>query len=178
MMATAGRDMPRQDGAQQSKMGQPSKDRWIPWVFVAFFVVVVSMNGVMTYFAFDTWTGLTVTNAYERGLRHNDEIAEARAQAALGWVAELEFSQTGDTNGRMLLTLSDQWGTGLEQAAVRARLIRPTHEGYDFETDLVPAGPGQYAAEIDFPLAGQWSVEIRADHERGTYRLDDRLFLR
>ena len=178
MMTMTGPELPRQDTVQGSGKNPPGKDRWIPWVFVAFFGVVFSMNGVMAYLAFNTWTGLAVTNSYERGLRHNDEIAEARAQAEMGWSAELEFSQTGDTDGRMVLALSDQWGNSLERAFVRARLIRPTHEGFDFETDLVSTGAGRYAAEIDFPLPGQWTVEVRANHERGTYRLDDRLYLR
>lgn len=155
-----------------------NRDGWIPWAFVGFFAVVVVVNGVMIFVALRTWTGMSTQGAYERGLHFNDLVAEARAQEELGWTVTLDFAQTGADTGHLELALEDAWGNGLERAVVRAWLVRPSHEGDDFEADLTYAGFGVYAAEIRFPLRGVWDVRVQADHERGTYRLRERIYLR
>ena len=36
---------------------------WIPWLFVAFFVLIIAVNGVMVWFALECWTGLASNQA-------------------------------------------------------------------------------------------------------------------
>ena len=31
--------------------------RWIPWMFVLFFVVIFAVNGTMVWYALESWTG-------------------------------------------------------------------------------------------------------------------------
>ncbi|MFW5680782.1 MAG: FixH family protein, partial [Pseudomonadota bacterium] len=67
-------------------MTEPArKSRWIPWAFVAFFGVVFLVNGVMVYFAVTTFAGVERRDAFKRAQSYNEVLAEARAQAALGW---------------------------------------------------------------------------------------------
>ncbi len=154
------------------------RDRWIPWVFVAGFLVVLAVNGTMIYVAFATWTGVTTTDAYQRGLAHNARLAEAEAQRQLGWDVEYEFVQTGPGRGRVELVLTDRHGTLLDRAAVSARFVRPVAAGHDIEVTLDHLGLGRYAAEVELPLRGQWEIRFLAEDEHGRYRRSERVMLR
>ena len=155
-------------------------DRWIPWMFVAFFGVVVLVNSIMIWVAFSTWTGISGenTNSYRQGLAYNERLAQVEAQEALGWRAEATFEPTGPAAGALHFGLRDDAGGPLQGASVMAMLLRPTHPGHDFPVAMPAAGsPGTYSADIAFPLPGQWDIRITADHPNGTYRLSTRVFV-
>lgn len=130
---------------------------WVPWAFVGGFVVVLVANGALVYFAFDSWTGVATEDAYAKGLAYNEEIGDARAQESRGWRVTLDFTSDGPQRGKLDLDLKDRFGTPITGARVAARLVRPTHEGHDLEVELTERGGGRYAAELELPLAGQWS---------------------
>ena len=48
-----------------------ARGSWIPWAFVLFFVVITAVNGVMIWYALESWTGLSSGEAYDDGLRYN-----------------------------------------------------------------------------------------------------------
>ena len=157
-----------------------SGSRWIPWVFVAFFGVVVAVNATMIFFAIDSWTGLgdETRNSYQQGLRYNDNLAEQDVQRALGWEVGHGFDRTEPGNAHVWMELEDAYGNRLSRAVVSARIVRPTHSGHDFTVDLPHVGQGRYAADVAFPLAGQWEVRLTAEDSAGTYRLWDRVIVR
>ena len=155
-------------------------DGWIPWTFFAFFGVVVLVNGTMIWIAISTWTGISGENAnsYRQGLTYNDRLADVRAQDALGWTADLLFERGDPAQGRLSLVIADDDEAPLHNAQVTASLLRPTHPGHDFAVPLLSTeAPGTYSAEIAFPLPGQWDLRVTAEHEQGTYRLSQRLFV-
>ena len=156
------------------------RSAWIPWAFVGFFVVVFAVNGTMVYFAATSWTGMYGDGGskYRQGLEYNQMLAEVAAQAAMGWQVDHGFERTEPGHGRLSMTLQDAHGNLLTDAVVQAELIRPTHSGTDFEVPLAHAGQGRYQVDIRFPHAGQWLVDLTADHARGTYRLTDRVIVR
>jgi nitrogen fixation protein FixH len=155
------------------------KDAWIPWAFVGFFAVVLLVNGIMIFVAFDSWTGIGRENAnsYQQGLSYNDRLAAVEAQEALGWQADLGFEELADGRGRLVLALADRRGNPLEGATVAATLARPTDAAGDFVVALGDVGIGRYGADIAFPARGQWDVRVLAEHPRGVYRLSGRVFL-
>ena len=75
----------------RAMVGPASRDRWIPWAFVAFFGVVLAVNAVMIWVAFVTWPGLETTSAYQKGLAYNRTLAASQAQEALGWRVDVEW---------------------------------------------------------------------------------------
>jgi nitrogen fixation protein FixH len=154
------------------------QDRWIPWSFVGFFVVLIAVNGVMVTFALDTWPGMESANAYEDGLAYNKTLDEARRQEAMGWHYGFAFSQPGALDAHIEVSLRDRDGTALSQAMVTARLVRPTSEGHDFEVELPGDGSGRFAADVALPLPGLWEVRVAAAHPTGAYRHIERIFLR
>lgn len=153
-------------------------DRWIPWSFVAFFVVVLVANGSMIVAAFSSWPGLETASAYQRGLAYNRTLAAAKEQAALGWKVDFVFTQDGRRRGVAQIDLADRFGSRLRDAEVRAQFVRPTNEGSDLRVDLAHQNGGRYQAEVELPLEGQWDVRIVASSNGQVYRLSERIVLR
>lgn len=148
---------------------------WIPRGFFIFFLVVFGANGIMLYFALDSWTGLSTENAFQQGLNYNDRIAERDHQAALGW--QVSFDAVPDRPGHVVfdMRVDDDRGVPITAAAVAVSLTRPTHEGYDTTATLTHMGGGNYVGEADLSLPGQWQVELVIDEPRGRYRHSERV---
>ena len=148
-------------------------DRWIPWTFFLFFGVIITVNGIMIGFALDSWTGLAVDNSYRRGLEYNKQLDARAAQDALGWTVAFDAQANGDRAVSMIVQLTDRHDTEMNDATVTARLVRPTHEGFDSETVFDFTRNGRYAANFTFPMAGQWDIHLlvtRADQEHRSAR--------
>lgn len=154
------------------------RDRWIPWLFVGLFGVVLAANGTLAYVATSSFSGLQTEEHYRKGLAYNRVIEAERRQAALGWSVSLDFSQSGARNGRLAVRVLDSAGTPLDDATVSARLVRPTQSGYDMNVTLNPAGAGSYEAELKLPLRGQWDIQTQIEHRSGTYRTAERIVTR
>ncbi len=153
------------------------RGRWIPWAFVGFFLVVVAANAIMIGIGIVTWPGLETENAYQRGLVYNRALEALEAQAALGWQVGFDFTQDGERQGTLTVTLEDRFGNLLQQADVRAEFVRPTHAGSDFALDLEHEYGGRYTARVELPLAGQWDVYVTATDRGRTFRLHRRIFV-
>jgi len=151
---------------------------WIPWCFVAFFVVVLGVNGTMIAIALGSWTGLVAEGGYDKGLAYNRNIEAARAQAALGWTGELDAAAVGAGEGRVALRLADDTGRGLEGAAVTVSFERPTHEGVDFTVALRPRGDGLYRTRFELPLEGLWKLHVKALRGEDRFVMSERVVLR
>ncbi len=150
---------------------------WIPRSFFIFFAVVFGANGIMLFFALDSWTGLSTENAFQEGLAYNDRIAERDRQAALGW--QVSFDAVPDRPGHVVfdIRVDDDRGVPVTTAAVTVSLTRPTHEGYDSTATLTHMGGGRYGGEADLSLPGQWDVELTIQEPRGRYRQSERVFV-
>lgn len=145
--------------------------RILAW-FVGFFLVVFSANGIMTYFALNTWTGLETEDSYVKGLNYNREIENARLQNLSGW--DVQISQMPESiEGRFEIKVS--WPEeALPPAEVKATFIRAVIEGYDQEITLSHLGDGLYGSPVKLPLIGQWDVLVVVNSQNNTiFKLRD-----
>ena len=155
-----------------------AKGAWIPWLFVAFFAVVIAVNGTMIWYALESWTGIATNDPYEQGLTYNRNLAAAEAQAVLGWQSRLAARLTGGQGAEARFVLTDAQGKLIEGADVQASFERPTSEGVDFKLTLAPRGDGSYGASFDLPITGLWRVHIAARRQSELYVHDERVMLR
>ena len=65
-----------------------NRSRYIPWLFVAGFAVVIAVNATMICFAVGSFSGLYTPAPRARGLHYNAIMAEQKARDALGWRVE------------------------------------------------------------------------------------------
>lgn len=146
-------------------------DRYIPWMFVAFFIVVAAVNIVFIVLANQSHSGVVRKDAYRQGIAYNKVIAAAEAQAALGW--EVEGGYRAD---QIYVTLNHS-GRPLEGAVVNAMLSRPVADGSDQALALSHQGDGLYAAEIGDVAPGQWDLIADIVWQQQTYHWRKRLIL-
>ena len=74
---------------------------WYPYIYVGAFGVVVAVNMVFMASAIRTFSGISTDQAYEKGLKYNQQIAAARSQEQLGWSLkpEVQASTGGKPQG-------------------------------------------------------------------------------
>ena len=150
---------------------------YIPWLFVAFFGLVFTANGVMVYIATSTYTGLETENHFIKGIKYNQSLDGARAQAERAWKVDLGFEQTEPLKGIVAVTLHDKHGNLLKDSTVTVRFIRPTAEGHDFEMELPYLGEGRYASPVELPLPGQWDIRLTIVNAAGDYQDQHRILV-
>ncbi|VAX03491.1 hypothetical protein MNBD_ALPHA03-1062 [hydrothermal vent metagenome] len=149
------------------------------WI-VGFFLVVFTVNGIMTYFALGTWGGLETENSYRKGIHYNEQITSAAKQAESGWEIYLRHSpemitaEAGET-GR--LDIEVIWPENdLPPAKVSALVTRAVTNIYDQEIILTKSRGNLYTAPLSLPLAGQWNVEILVKRPNGDlYKLKQKI---
>jgi nitrogen fixation protein FixH len=155
-----------------------TRGAWIPWLFVAFFLVVVAVNGAMIWVALSSWTGLAANQAYDDGLQYNRNLEAAQRQAALGWRFRLTARLVSRTEAEAELTVTDAQGQPLAGAEVAAMLERPTSEGADFRVVLAPSAPGIYRARFELPMMGVWNAHVTIRRRDDQFVHEQRLMLR
>ncbi|MBR0652342.1 FixH family protein [Roseomonas terrae] len=131
----------------------PKRSRWIPWVFVGGFAAVFTVNMLMIYYAISTFTGVTVTHAYERGRGYDAVLAEAARQDLLGWHATVTLA-----GGRVSVAATDRDGRPLH-GRMEGVLQRPL-ERAQLPLTFAPRGDGHWAAEVAPPQSGQWEARL------------------
>lgn len=143
------------------------RDKWIPWYFVAFFVVIALVNAVMVTLAVRTHTGLVTDHPYEKGLAYNAVVKASEDQAALGWKGELHYA-----DGMLHFTLRDKDKQLLPIEKATALIRRPVRDGMDFTVEM-PAGK----ASVSFPVKGLWQVQIDAMSKGVHYQKTERMVI-
>jgi nitrogen fixation protein FixH len=129
-------------------------------MIIGAFLVVIVVNAVFVTYALKTWSGLSVEQPYDRGIKYNQVLEVDRAELALGWKV------TGRYDGRRIVVeLHDRDGKAVNGAKVVASLERPTSEGYDKDLPLSAEGDGRYGTDARVSLPGQWDLRVVA--ERG-----------
>ncbi len=169
-------------------MAQRPDGWWYPYIFVAFFAVVVAVNGVMIYFAISTFNGLRATDHFRKGLAYDDAIAMQKAQEERGWTLAVtttaqdpQPTAEGGTvyPATVRLRFTDRAGDPVTGLTLRARAVRPTQVGHDFTLTFNSLGEGLYGTVADFPLPGAWDLMIGAQRQgEMVYRHEERVVLR
>jgi len=137
-----------------------------------FFLVVISVDVVFAVLAYRTFSGQSAKNPYEAGLLYNQTLEARRAEARLGWKAQIATS--GD---ELAITLLDAEGRPLDDLSLHATLTRPATEAGRLTISPRPVGQGQYVADIA-GLAGAWDVAATArDGQDRRFSLQQRITL-
>jgi nitrogen fixation protein FixH len=136
-------------------------------MFISFFLVVGSVNGIMLHAATSTMPGLDARNGYDVSQRYNGMIGAAQGQTSRGWQADISHVRSmHDT--RFTIQLNDAGGRPLQDRAVSLRLSHPALRAADRVVDIQETTPGRYTGVVEGLAAGGWtlSLEVR-DEPRG-----------
>jgi nitrogen fixation protein FixH len=134
--------------------------RHVLFIAIGFFGTIASADAFLIYSAVRSWTGAETTSAYKAGQLYNRQLAEARAQTALGWRVDARIDRQGDGGARIVLEARDRLGEPLEGIAWTATLQRPTDKRED-RTLTLAEGPGRvHAGVLPGIAAGQWDLVV------------------
>lgn len=150
---------------------KPLNGRTILIWLVAFFAVVVTVNGVMVKLAIDTLPGTEVDSAYKASLAYNAEIEAARHQAARRWSVAGEVARRPDGTAVFTVEARDAESVPLTGLIFSARLAHPTDKRADRDVSLAERETGRYRGEVSEVGPGQWDLVLAAE------RNGERLFL-
>jgi nitrogen fixation protein FixH len=127
------------------------------------FAVVLAVNGTFAYFAISTWPGYAQNDAYERGLRYNDVLEEARRQKALGWTSNI----SAERDGLVRVRLTGQGNVPVNLRSVSVTLSRFLGDPKEMILALSVDAEGGFFGR-SAPLApGLWSAVIQAEDASG-----------
>ena len=154
-----------------SKVKPYTGKRILAW-FVGFFLVVFLANGIMTYFALSTWTGLETENAYVKGLNYNEEIDSAQAQQMSGW--DITISRKPELIDDRIEVAIKRPTDSLPPAEVSVQFIRAVREGFDQQITLSHNGGGLYGSPVKLALEGQWNILVVVKSQNNLiFKLED-----
>lgn len=155
------------------------KDRWIPWAFVAGFLVILAANGGLIYFALASWPGLTTDHAYDEGLAYNKVLDKTEREAKLGWTLAIDFISDGKDSkrGKLIVRAKDKNGQPHDGLVIEAELVRPVEPIPATSIELKSGSGGLYVAAVTFPRAGQWDIYLAAKGNGQTYHTGRRILV-
>lgn len=151
---------------------------WAPLMFIAGFLVVIGVNGILIFFAQDTFSGLDTASPYERGLEYNKNLAAEAALEQLGWKYQASISSESGTERILRIRMVDRDGQPLDGLKLDAYLVRPSNEGLDLMITPQSAGNGSYTASFTLPTPGQWELRVVAQDRDVPWQHSERLFLK
>ena len=127
-----------------------------------FFGMMFAVNGLFLYYAVTTFPGEDVKKSYLQGLDYNRALAERRAQAELGWSAEI-----GLVGQQLEIRILDSTGSGVSGHEVTVLLRRLATTSDDQVLLAAAQGGGVYRADVSGLSAGQWEVVARVNDPEG-----------
>jgi nitrogen fixation protein FixH len=129
---------------------------------LAFFGVVIGVNGMMIALAIGTMPGLESEKPYQAGINYNAEIETARAQAARRWTIASHVDRDASGHATVRVEARDADGAPVGGLAVTVRLMRPTDQRSDRAMQLGEREPGTYLGEAAEVARGVWDVGLEA----------------
>lgn len=155
---------------------------WYPYIYVGVFGVVLAVNLIFMFSAVHTFSGLSTEQAYDKGLKYNQEIEAARQQKELGWTvtAEVRAEEEGTSaahRAEIAVSFMDKDGKPVTGLTVNAQFVRPTSEGHDSTAVFAEQGQGRYMLAAVLPLGGQWDMTVSARRDDLRYQFAQRILL-
>lgn len=129
---------------------------------IVFFGVVFTANGVLTWYALESWSGLEVENSYDAGKLYPDEIAAAKTQDAKKWKVAVETRRDGAGTTLIRVAAHDAGDSPLNGLNFSGKLTRPIDSKYDHSFAFETTGRGLYEATVSGVEPGQWDLIVEA----------------
>ena len=136
------------------------RNPWVlGWIGAILLVLLVNVGFIVT--AIVTNPGLVDKNYYQKGRDLEAEIVSMRrAYKRLGWQMALapEHPPVVGQPARYTFRVVDREGRPVDGDRAVLTAYRPSDARADFRTEMQRIAPGQYSADLTFPLKGLWEL--------------------
>ena len=130
--------------------------RHVLFAVIAFFGVIIAVNGYFLTAAYRSFPGQVSETPYEDGVGFNRTVAQRRAQAELGWGATAAAAGPG-----VEVDMRDRAGQPLQGLKMEGVLRRPATQAGQISLKFTEASPGRYVAKAG-PGSGAWDLHFAA----------------
>ncbi len=137
--------------------GRPITGRMALLMLLAFFGAMFLINFIMAGAAVKTFSGQEGGDPYDTGLAYNNEIAAAKAQAALGWKVDITRVQDGPAQ-QFTTMVKDKAGKPISGLKAEMHFFFPATRKFDQEVVAVPVAAGVYTGSVVL-RQGRWMVQ-------------------
>jgi nitrogen fixation protein FixH len=125
-------------------------------ILVAFFGIVIAVNFTMARLAISSFGGTVVDNSYVASQNYNDWLADADAQAKLGWHHQIQLSP----DRHILFSLSNKAGP-IPDVRAFGTTAHPLGKLPPRELEFVEVQTGLFRSRTALP-PGRWLIQLTA----------------
>ena len=133
------------------------------FMLIAFFGVVIAVNGIMAKLAIQTLPGTEVDSAYSASLAYENEIAAAHDQNARNWKVDAHIQRGPDGGATLQVEARDSSGLPMTGLNFQGRFERPADRRADQAVTLAEVASGVYRGSAPLIGPGQWDLVLEGD---------------
>jgi len=133
------------------------------FMLIAFFGVVIAVNGIMAKLAIQTLPGTEVDSAYSASLAYENEIAAAHDQNARNWKVDAHIQRGPDGGATLEVEAHDSSGLPMSGLKFEGRFERPADRRADQAVTLAEVASGVYRGSAPLIGPGQWDLVLEGD---------------
>jgi nitrogen fixation protein FixH len=145
---------------------------WWPIGIVVVLAVTVAANVALMIVARDPHAYVVEPNYYDKGVRWDSTMAQARASVALGWQVDAALRDWTPAGTTLLVQLADSTGAPVAGARVNVELINNVSPEAPVEASPADAGGGRYQARVALARPGLWELRLQARRGRDRFTAD------
>ena len=151
--------------------------RFILLSLAGFFGVIIAVNVLFIVLSVKSFSGEDEKQPYLQGIAYNETLARHRAQAALGWRAQMSAARLSDGEVRLTIAIADTAGAPQGPQAMAGQLRHPADEERDVAVKFHQAGPGLFVADLKGVNRGYWDVVTHSATPRTPFDAERRLWV-
>jgi nitrogen fixation protein FixH len=133
-------------------------------MIVAFFAVIIGVNGFMAHEALSTFRGVDVDSAYRAGQIFEHDVAMAETQDERHWRVNGQITAAAGGGKALDIAARDSTGAALAGLTATAQFTRPTDRRLDRTVSVREDTPGHFHGDVALP-AGQWDLVIELSRQ-------------
>ncbi len=125
-------------------------------------IVIVSIIGLSAvagsiFVGVKSFDGIVTEHPYEKGLAWDET---RNKEKALGWSVDIGNGKFATGYNDVVLSVFDKHGKSHPGASVSITISRPSTPAYDMNYAVERIQDGSYRAAVDFPLHGNWDIDV------------------
>jgi nitrogen fixation protein FixH len=145
------------------RQGRELTGKHVLAMLIAFFGVIIAVNGYFLYAAVTTFRGEDIKQSYRQGLKYNETLAERAAGRALGWNASANLIEGENGAAQVIIEMKDASGAPLTGLTITGRLRHPADTGLDKPLIFETLDDGRYVAQA-LDVNGKWQLNATASN--------------
>jgi nitrogen fixation protein FixH len=130
------------------------------FMLLAFFGVVIAVNGMMAKLAIQTLPGTEVDSAYGASLAYETEITAAHDQNARNWKVDAHIQRGPNGGASLEVEARDNSGLPVSGLSFDGRFERPADRRADQAVALAEVASGLYRGNVPLIGPGQWDLVL------------------